>query len=135
KNTSETIKDYVDQLVDRPMYEERRWGSYQVLNSQEFDDGFKALTKTITLKKGKNISYQIHHHRSEIWTFIDGEGVFVLDGKMQRVRRGDVVNIPANHYHAVKALTNLTFIEVQQGGPLVEEDIERFEFDWSRVKL
>lgn len=135
KNTSETIKDYVDQLVDRPMYEERRWGSYQVLNSQEFDDGFKALTKTITLKKGKNISYQIHHHRSEIWTFIDGEGVFVLDGKMQRVRRGDVVNIPANHYHAVKALTNLTFIEVQQGGPLVEDDIERFEFDWSRVKL
>lgn len=135
KNTSETIKDYVDQLIDRPMYEERRWGSYQVLNSQEFDDGFKALTKTITLKKGKNISYQIHHHRSEVWTFIDGEGVFVLDGKMKRVRRGDVVNIPANHYHAVKSLTNLTFIEVQQGGPLVEEDIERFEFDWSRVKL
>ena len=61
--------------------------------------------------------------------------MFVLDGKMKRVRRGDVVNIPANHYHAVKALTNLTFIEVQQGGPLVEEDIERFEFDWSRVKL
>ena len=135
KNTSETIKDYVDKLIDRPMYEERRWGTYQVLNSQDFGDGFKALTKTITLKKGKNISYQIHHHRSEVWTFIDGEGVFVLDGKMQRVRRGDVVNIPAEHFHAVKALTNLTFIEVQQGGPLVEEDIERFEFDWSRVKL
>ncbi len=135
KNTSETIKDYVDKLIDRPMYEERRWGTYQVLNSQDFGDGFKALTKTITLKKGKNISYQIHHHRSEVWTFIDGEGVFVLDGKMQRVRRGDVVNIPAEHFHAVKALTNLTFIEVQQGGPLVEEDIERFEFDWSRMKL
>ncbi len=135
KNTSETIKDYVDKLIDRPMYEERRWGTYQVLNSQDFGDGFKALTKTITLKKGKNISYQIHHHRSEVWTFIDGEGVFVLDGKMQRVRRGDVVNIPAEHFHAVRALTNLTFIEVQQGGPLVEDDIERFEFDWSRVKL
>ncbi len=135
KNTSETIKDYVDKLIDRPMYEERRWGTYQVLNSQDFGDGFKALTKTITLKKGKNISYQIHHHRSEVWTFVDGEGIFVLDGKMQRVRRGDVVNIPAEHFHAVKALTNLTFIEVQQGGPLVEDDIERFEFDWSRVKL
>ncbi len=135
KNTSETIKDYVDKLIDRPMYEERRWGTYQVLNNQDFGDGFKALTKTITLKKGKNISYQIHHHRSEVWTFIDGEGVFVLDGKVRRVKRGDVVNIPAEHFHAVKALTNLTFIEVQQGGPLVEEDIERFEFDWSRVKL
>lgn len=135
KNTSETITDYVDMLIDRPMFEERRWGTYQILNSQDFGDGFKALTKTITLKKGKNISYQIHHHRSEVWTFIDGEGVFVLDGKVQRVKRGDVVNIPAEHFHAVKALTNLTFIEVQQGCPLVEEDIERFEFDWSRVKL
>lgn len=135
KNTSETIKDYVDKLIDRPMYEERRWGSYRVLNSQEFGDGFKALTKSITLKPGKNISYQIHHHRSEVWTFIDGEGIFVLDGKVKRVSRGDVVNIPAEHYHAVKALTKLTFIEVQQGGPLIEEDIERFDFDWSRVKL
>ncbi|MCQ2351731.1 MAG: cupin domain-containing protein [Paludibacteraceae bacterium] len=131
KKTSETIKDYADQLTDRPMYEERRWGSYQVLNTQEFEDGFKALTKTITLKPGKNISYQIHHHRSEVWSFIDGEGLFVLDGKVTKVKRGDVVNIPAEHFHAVKALTTLTFIEVQEGGPLIEEDIERFDFDWS----
>ncbi len=135
KKVSETIKDYADQLTDRPMYEERRWGSYCVLNSQEFGDGFKALTKTITLKRGRNISYQIHHHRCEVWSFIDGEGLFVLDGTITRVKRGDVVNIPAEHFHAVKALTDLTFIEVQQGGPLVEEDIERFDFDWSRVKI
>jgi len=135
KNASESIKEYVDKLSDRPMYEERRWGSYCVLNSQEFGDGFKALTKTITLKRGKNISYQIHHHRSEVWTFIDGEGLFVLDGKITRVNRGDVVNIPAEHFHAVKAITDLTFIEVQQGGPLVEEDIERYDFDWTRVRI
>ncbi len=135
KKVSETIKDHADQLTNRPMYEERRWGNYCVLNIQEFGDGFKALTKTITLKRGKNISYQIHHHRSEVWTFIDGEGLFILDGNITRVKRGDVVNIPAEHFHAVKALTDLTFIEVQQGGPLVEEDIERFDFDWSRVKI
>lgn len=134
KKVSETIKDYADKLTDRPMYEERRWGSYQVLNTQEFNDGFKALTKTITLNPGKNISYQVHHHRSEVWSFIDGEGLFVLDGNVTKVGRGDVVNIPAEHFHAVKALTKLTFIEVQEGGPLVEEDIERFDFDWSRVQ-
>lgn len=134
KKVSETIKDYADKLTDRPMYEERRWGSYQVLNTQEFNDGFKALTKTITLNPNKNISYQVHHHRSEVWSFIDGEGLFVLDGNVTKVGRGDVVNIPAKHFHAVKALTKLTFIEVQEGGPLVEEDIERFDFDWSKVQ-
>lgn len=130
KKVSGTIKDYTDKLINRPMYEERRWGSYQVLNTQEFGDGFKALTKTITLNPGKNISYQVHHHRSEVWSFIDGEGLFVLDGKVTKVKRGDVVNIPAEHLHAVKAITKLTFIEVQEGGPLIEEDIERFPFEW-----
>lgn len=133
KKDAESIMEYVDTLTERPMYEERRWGSYCVLNSQEFADGFKALTKTITLNPGKNISYQIHHHRSEIWSFIDGEGLFVKDGEVIKVKRGDVVNIPAEHFHAVRALSKLTFIEVQQGGPLVEEDIERFEFDWDKA--
>ena len=44
---------------------------------------------------------------------------------------GETVVIPVNHYHALKALTTLTFIEVQTGNPLVEEDIERSEWKWS----
>lgn len=32
------------------------------------------------------------------------------------------------HWHAIKALTELTFIEVQSGNPLIEEDIERKEW-------
>ena len=38
------------------------------------------------------------------------------------------LHIPVEHYHAIKALTELTFIEVQCGNPLIEEDIERFEW-------
>lgn len=130
KKDSEKIKDYVGQLSNRPMYEERRWGTYRVLDDIEYEDGTRSLTKSITLKAGKNISYQIHHHRGEIWTFVDGEGTFVLDGKRKKVKRGDVVNIPLGHFHAIKAITDLTFIEVQIGNPLIEEDIERFDFDW-----
>ena len=132
KSASENIKTYVDKLSTRPMYEERRWGTYQVLDDTTFNDGYKALTKTITLNPGKNISYQIHHHRDEVWTFIDGEGLFVLDGEVRKVGRGDVVHIQKEHLHAVKALTKLTFIEVQSGDLLVEEDIERFPYDWGR---
>ena len=95
-----------------------------------YSDGCRALTKTIVLTAGKNISYQIHHHRDEVWTIVDGEGVFVLDGECRDIRRGDVCVIRREQYHAIRALTDLTFIEVQVGNPLVEEDIERFEYKW-----
>lgn len=130
KEHSEEIKKSVENLTSRPMYEERRWGTYRVLDDSFYKDGRHALTKSITLKEGKNISYQIHHHRSETWTFVEGEGIFVLDGKEQRVKAGDTVVIPVEHWHTIKALTELTFIEVQSGNPLVEEDIERTEWDW-----
>ena len=130
KQDSEKIKDYANKLTARPMYEERRWGTYRVLDNAEYEDGTRSLTKTIHLNAGKNISYQLHHHRSETWTCVEGEGIFVLDGERRKVKRGDVMNIPVGHHHAIKATTDLTFIEVQIGNPLVEEDIERFEFEW-----
>lgn len=130
KRHSEKIKDYVEGLTTRPMYEERRWGTYRVLDDIIYPDGKRSLTKSITLRPGKNISYQIHHHRSEVWTCVEGEGIFVLDGKQRNIKCGDVMVIPVEHYHAIKAITELTFIEVQLGNPLVEEDIERFEWNW-----
>jgi len=131
KKHSEEIKKAVENLTPRPMYEERRWGTYRVLDDTKYPDGNHSLTKSITLNAGKNISYQIHHHRSEAWTFVQGKGIFVLDGVEKRVKAGDTVNIPIEHFHAIKALTELTIIEVQNGNPLVEEDIERFEWNWS----
>ena len=134
KEHSEEIKKSVENLTPRPMYEERRWGTYRVLDDSYYADGRHSLTKSITLKEGKNISYQIHHHRSETWTFVQGEGIFVLDGQEQMVKAGDTVVIPVVHWHAIKALTELTFIEVQSGNPLIEEDIERTEWNWSNKK-
>ena len=131
KKYTEDIKKAVDHLTPRPMYEERRWGSYRVIDDTTYADGRHSLTKSLTINAGKNISYQVHRHRSEAWTIVEGEGIFVLDGVEKRVGPGETVVIPVNHYHALKALTTLTFIEVQTGNPLVEEDIERSEWKWS----
>ncbi len=130
KDHCETIKSYVDKLSVRPMYEERRWGTYKVIDHIDFPDGHKSLTKQLVVKAGLGISYQIHHHRDEVWTFIDGEGLLALDGEVRKIRRGDVVTIRKGQYHAVKALTDLHLIEVQSGDLLVEEDIERFPWNW-----
>ena len=133
KESSEYIKQYVAPIHMRPMFEERRWGTYRVLDDTRYGDGSHSLTKSITLHPGKYISYQIHHHRTEVWTFVEGEGLFVLDGEVRRVKAGDTVIIPVEHYHSIKAITELTFIEVQMGNPLIEEDIERFDWDWEKV--
>ena len=131
KKYTEDIKKAVDHLTPRPMYEERRWGSYRVIDDTTYADGRHSLTKSLTINAGKNISYQVHRHRSEAWTIVEGEGIFVLDGVERKVGPGETVVIPVNHYHALKALTTMTFIEVQTGNPLVEEDIERSEWKWS----
>ena len=129
KGKSENIKTYADRLQRRPMFEERRWGEYKVVDTAEFPDGYKSLTKQLKIKSGKCISYQVHRHRDEVWTFIDGEGELVLDGVMSVVGRGDTVIINKGVKHAIKAISDLTFIEVQSGDLLVEEDIERFDWD------
>lgn len=131
KKYTEDIKKAVDNLTPRPMYEERRWGTYRVIDDSTYEDGRHSLTKSITVNPGRCISYQVHHHRSEAWTFVEGEGIFVLDGIEKMVKAGDTVVIPVNHHHAVKAISKLTFIEVQTGNPLVEEDIERSEWTWN----
>ena len=130
KEASKSIKAQVSQAAEtRPMYEQRRWGEYRVIDSSVFPDGAKALTKELIIREGKQLSYQRHAHRSEVWTVVSGTGVVVLDGLMQQVRAGSVVNIAAGTLHAAKATADLHVIEVQHGDILVEEDIERFG-DW-----
>ncbi len=130
KEYSENIKNYVEHLSPRPMYEERRWGSYRVLDSTTYSDGCMSLTKVLCIKSDRFISYQIHNNREEVWTVVDGKGIVVLDGETRNVSRGDVVVIPQGQKHAIKALTDLQIVEVQMGSPLVEEDIVRFDWEW-----
>lgn len=47
----------------------------------------------------------------------------MIDGVEKYVNAGDTVVTPVEHFHAIKALTKLTFIKVQNGHPLIEEDI------------
>jgi mannose-1-phosphate guanylyltransferase len=134
KEKSPKIKELVGDFDQRPMYEERRWGWYRVLDYTKFEDGREVLTKRIGVTAGKNLSYQMHYHRSEVWTIIKGEGEFALNGEIRRVKPGDVLEIPVGTKHGIKAITDLEFIEVQTGTELIEEDIVRIYMTWEEVK-
>lgn len=133
--TGKDFSDFVKALIEeasasRPMYERRQWGEYKVLDEQTYEDGSHTLTKELVVGAGKQLSYQRHAKRSEVWTIAAGEGEIVLDGEVHRVSVGDSVRIAPTVLHGVRALTELHIVEVQVGYPLIEEDIERFGFYW-----
>ncbi len=127
KHQSSYLKEYV--ADSRPMYERRGWGEYRVLDFKSHDDGQNSLVKELVVEAGQHLSYQRHEHRTEIWTFTEGMGVFLLDDKRREISRGDTVVIPAGSKHSIKANTTLHIIEVQIGNELIENDIERFDTD------
>lgn len=133
KPASSRMKDMLHEgLFSRPMYEERRWGWYRVLDVAK-KEGREVLTKRLCVHTGKNLSYQYHQHREETWTIISGEAIFVQDGVQKLVKSGDVLQIPPFSKHAIYAETETEFIEVQIGSPLVEEDIVRITLDWKET--
>lgn len=133
KNKSPRVKTLLDGIQKRPMYEERRWGWYRVLDYTKVEDEAEVLTKRVCIKATKNLSYQKHRFRSEVWTIIKGKGEFALNGLIYSVKAGDVLHIPVGAEHGLKAITDLEFIEVQSGSNLVEEDIYRIYMDWYEV--
>ncbi|MFJ7638313.1 sugar phosphate nucleotidyltransferase [Peribacillus sp. NPDC097206] len=134
KEASQRVKEISLQIEERPMYEERRWGWYHVLDYTKFDEANEVLTKRIGITANKNISYQRHFHRSEVWTIINGTGLFVLNDIIRVVNPGDVLEIPLGAAHGIKALTDLEIIEVQCGTELIEEDILRIFMTWEEVE-
>ncbi|WP_066309683.1 sugar phosphate nucleotidyltransferase [Bacillus sp. FJAT-29814] len=134
KQASPRVKEMIGDLDQRPMYEERRWGWYRVLDHTKYNDQTEVLTKRIYISAGKNLSYQYHNHRQEVWTIVKGEGVLLLNDEFRVIRHGDVIEIPVGDKHAVKAVTDLEFIEVQTGSQLVEEDNHRLILTWDEIE-
>ena len=133
KKASPRIKEFVNGFNQRPMYEERRWGWYRVIDHINYENGHEVLTKRIGVSAGKNLSYQLHYQRSEVWTITNGEGEFALDDVIYEVKQGDVLHIPVEAKHGIRARTDLEFIEIQAGRDLVEGDIIRIFMSWDEV--
>lgn len=134
KDASEQIKEISKQFKQRPMYEEKRWGWYRVLDYFQLKEGDEVLTKRIFVGAGQNLSYQKHFFRYEVWTVVSGTGLAVINKTIRKIKAGDVVQIPKNTLHSVKAITDLEFIEVQTGPKLNEEDILRIFLTWDEIK-
>lgn len=134
KAKSHLVKNLMKDMDQRPMFEERRWGWYHVLNYQKIHEKEEMLTKRLHIHTGKNLSYQYHQQRSEVWVIVAGEGEFVLNDRLSHVGPGDVLQIPVGAKHGIKAIKDIDIIEVQMGSKLEEEDIIRLFMSWEEMK-
>jgi mannose-1-phosphate guanylyltransferase len=133
KAVSPRIKDVMKHIEQRPMYEERRWGWYRVIDYSTSKDKQEVLTKRMYVMEGKNLSYQMHSKRNETWTILSGSGEMVMDGLIFPIQAGDVLAIPQGAKHSVRAQTDMDFIEVQIGTEVVEEDAIRLFTEWEEI--
>ena len=134
KKSSPGIKSLLNDVMEKPRYEERLWGWWKELDRSYADNEEEVLTRKVFLKAGKHLSYHMHPRRSDVWTVLKGHGCLIMGGKVQFVRSGDVVQISAEMPHALKAYTDIEMIEVQKGVHLnMNESISILE-EWGDIE-
>ncbi len=134
KHKSSYIKPYVENLSNRPMYEERRWGEYKVYDYSQYSDGTRSITKHITINAGCAQEYEVHRYKDEVITVANGSGELVIDGCLIKFSCGDTISIKRGQKHGIRAFQDMQLISVQIGEDITEEDAETFNWHWQEDK-
>ena len=113
KVQSSYIKKYVEDRDMRPMFEERSWGDYTVLNISVDEHGNKAVTKKKCIRAGNVIEETAHKTHSEVWTILSGKAIIRINGRNHDALPGDTYTIPTNTLHSLTAADDTVLIEVQ----------------------
>ncbi len=139
RGDSQRVREIVDQLKARGSREHiehltvrRPWGSYTVL--EDHDSGYKM--KRIEVTPGQSLSLQRHQHRSEHWVVVSGTATVTRDGETFTVSKNESIYIPIGVQHRLqnRGRIPLQIVEVQVGEYLGEDDIERFDDSYGRIK-
>lgn len=110
KERSGYMKPYVEKIDNPSMFAEKSWGTFTVIDNQE-----NSKTIKIEMKPNAEMSYHSHSYRSEIWNIISGTGKVCINGESKTVKAGDVVQIPVDARHSIKANEKMEIIEIQLG--------------------
>ncbi len=107
----------------------RPWGSFTILEEAR---GYKI--KRIEVKPGHRLSLQMHYHRSEHWIVVSGTAKVTCGEQELVLGSNQSTYVPQCTTHRLEnpGVINLVLIEVQNGEYLGEDDIVRFQDDYSR---
>ena len=137
KNQSENIKLAVKEMKDKKRVQAslfnkdyRPWGWFEVLTKAA-----NFQVKRIFVKANSRLSLQSHKYRTEHWVVVTGTARVIVDSLMKELNEGESVFIPLGAIHRLENANEnpLNIIEVQTGSYLGEDDIVRYEDDYSRT--
>ena len=125
----EALRAEGDPVVVHHREEHRPWGTYKVL---EANGAYKI--KRVTVRPGRRLSLQRHHHRSEHWIVVSGTAEVVLEGETRLLAQGESTFVKTGQVHRLgnPGVIPLEVIEVQIGEYLEEDDIVRYEDVYGR---
>ena len=138
RKQSQNVKIIVDKLQLKKREEQilhrkvsRPWGWY---DSLEEGENFKV--KRIQVNPGASLSLQRHTKRSEHWVVVKGVAKVICNDKKITLKENESTYIPLGHTHRLSnpGKDILEIIEVQSGDYLGEDDIERFDDNYGRLK-
>ena len=107
---------------------EKPWGGFiqYVLNQP-------VTVKILEIRAGEQVSYQYHHHRSELWIPLDEGACVNLDGTLQRPAPMEPVFIPQGAKHQLIGESKDYRILEIAFGHFDEEDIVRLSDKYGRI--
>lgn len=110
--------------------DDRPWGRWSVLAI-----GKNYAIKQIDVLPGKILSLQSHNHRSEHWTILIGHARVTLDDKEIDLEHNGAIFIPVGCKHRIANIgeDTMSFIEIQTGKNLDENDIIRYQDEYGRA--
>ncbi|MED4601682.1 sugar phosphate nucleotidyltransferase [Paenibacillus validus] len=131
KSSTPKIKNIIESINQPPMYEEKLWGNFKVLDYATDADGQRTLIRRVSISENRFLSYQLHRNHDEVMTVISGTGEMIIDEKIMKLQPGDTIRIPRGTRHSVHAITKIEYVEVQQGTDL--EDTFELSKDWHEI--
>ena len=136
KNKSQDIKNVVKYLNSNNITQSevfpkshRPWGWFESL---ALGEGFQV--KRIFVNPGAALSLQSHKYRSEHWIVVKGRVKVTIDKDIKIARKGESLYVPLGSLHRLENIskTPTIIVEVQIGTYLGEDDIVRYEDNYSR---
>lgn len=108
---------------------ERPLGTYQVLHTNSLSQ-----IKELDVKAGTCVSYQTYKKLVEHWYITQVPALVTIGGVTKNIQIGKAVDITVGVEHRIAALdaNSVTFVEVQTGACLREDDIARLDDDFGR---
>ena len=108
---------------------EKPWGNFKQYTLNEI-----STVKILTVNPNEILSLQSHKNRDELWVPLDEGSKVQLNDKTLKPIAGEEIFIPKNTKHRLSSLGKKIRILEISFGKFDENDIERYEDKYDRVK-